>query len=174
MRFIPAASLVRIQSPLPYMQRRRSRFDGVPFLVPLAGISRGCDPTAVFRCGILAVRGVWLMRMWNVDPRLMCRKHLLGEHVEMHMFAGTLAKGVSIKGYLDGGLVEVDRIRIRHDELAAEMERRGYKHSSPLRDDCPSFCAGRVNADENLAELARRCPQCAAAIRAGDSQGGRV
>ncbi len=114
------------------------------------------------------------MRMWNVDPKLMCRKHLLGEHVEMHMFAGTLAKGVSIQGYLDGGLVEVDRIRIRHDELAAEMERRGYRHSSPLRDDCPSFCAGRVNADENLSELARRCPQCAAAIRAGDGQGGAV
>ena len=32
MRFIPAASLVRIQSPLPYMERRRSAFDGVPFL----------------------------------------------------------------------------------------------------------------------------------------------
>ena len=117
---------------------------------------------------------VSLMRMWNVDPRLMCRKHLLGEHVEMHMFAGTLAKGVSIQGYVDGGLVEVDRIRIRHDELAAEMERRGYRHSSPLRDDCPSFCAGRVNAEENLAELARRCPQCAAAIRAGDGHDGAV
>jgi len=120
------------------------------------------------------MRGVWLMRMWNVDPRLMCRRHLLGEHVEMHMFAGTLAKGVSIKGYLDGGLVEVDRIRTRHDELAAEMERRGYKHSSPLRDDCPSFCAGSVSVDESLAELARRCPQCAAAIRAGEGGGGAV
>lgn len=111
------------------------------------------------------------MRMWNVDPRLMCRKHLLGEHVEMHMFAGTLAKGVGIQGYLDRGLVEVDRIRIRHDELAEEMVRRGYKHRSGLRDDCPSFRAGRVNVEENLQELARRCPQCAAAIRASGLAG---
>lgn len=24
--------------------------------------------------------------MWGVDPSAMCRNHLLGEHVEMHMF----------------------------------------------------------------------------------------
>ena len=36
------------------------------------------------------------MRMWNVDPKLMCNKHLLGEHVEMHMFFGTIQKGISM------------------------------------------------------------------------------
>jgi hypothetical protein len=24
--------------------------------------------------------------MWMVDPRIMCRNHLLGEHAEIHMF----------------------------------------------------------------------------------------
>ncbi|MDD2201977.1 MAG: pyrimidine dimer DNA glycosylase/endonuclease V [Firmicutes bacterium] len=103
--------------------------------------------------------------MWNVHPRLMCRKHLLGEHVEMHMFAGTLVRGMSIQGYIDGGLVEVENIRRRHDELAEEMKARGFKHASPLRDDCPTFCAGRVDAKANIIELARRCPECAERIR---------
>jgi hypothetical protein len=30
------------------------------------------------------------MRMWMVPPKVMCRKHLLGEHVEIHMLAGSL------------------------------------------------------------------------------------
>lgn len=104
------------------------------------------------------------MRMWNVDPKLMCRKHLLGEHVEMHMFAGSILKNKSIQGYLDKGLVEVHRIAQRHDELAAEMERRGFRHCSPMIDDCPSFKAGSVDPQANLLELARRCPDCAARI----------
>lgn len=33
------------------------------------------------------------MRMWLVPPSHMCRKHLLGEHVELHMLLGTLKKG---------------------------------------------------------------------------------
>ena len=36
------------------------------------------------------------MRMWLVPPSHMCRKHLLGEHVELHMLLGTLKKGKSI------------------------------------------------------------------------------
>ena len=35
------------------------------------------------------------MRMWNVDVTKMCNKHLLGEHVEMHMFVGIIIKGTS-------------------------------------------------------------------------------
>ena len=30
------------------------------------------------------------MRMWGVDPKQMCRQHLLGEHVELHMQAGAV------------------------------------------------------------------------------------
>jgi hypothetical protein len=68
--------------------------------------------------------------MWLTDPRLMCRKHLLGEHVEIHMFIGTIKAGKNLKGYIDKGLVSVDKIITRHDELVAEMIRRGYKHNS--------------------------------------------
>ena len=99
------------------------------------------------------------MRMWNVPPEVMCQKHLCGEHVEMHMLVGTILKGISIRGYVAGGLVETARIAERHELLSREMTRRGYRHLSPL----PAFstpAAGAVDRAANLVELARRCPAC--------------
>jgi len=28
------------------------------------------------------------MRMWMLNPKALCRKHLMGEHVEIHMLVG--------------------------------------------------------------------------------------
>jgi hypothetical protein len=99
------------------------------------------------------------MRMWKINPELMCNQHLLGEHVECHMFAGTLNKCKSISGYLKKGLVEVHNIRKRHDQLVIEMKKRRFLHNSPL----PEFkCkkAGKVDSKANLVELAKRCRAC--------------
>lgn len=85
----------------------------------------------------------------------------------MHMFLGSLRKGTSLKGYIDGGLVEVSRIAERHDELAAEMVSRGDRHKSPLRPDFPLPRAGRVDVEENLRELSRRCEGCRRRIEEG-------
>lgn len=102
------------------------------------------------------------MRMWGVNPRLLCRKHLLGEHVEMHMFAGTLRAGKSVIGYTSTGLVNLNKLRERHDELAEEMECRGYDHQSPLPSfPLPKGDKGFVNEVENLKDLANRCKECA-------------
>lgn len=51
------------------------------------------------------------MRMWMVDVKCLCRKHLLGEHSETHMFTGTIKKGTSILGYLKNGLLETHNIK---------------------------------------------------------------
>ena len=99
------------------------------------------------------------MRMWGVDPTKLCRKHLLGEHVEMHMFSGCLRRGLSVKGYVDQGLVEIHKVRERHDLLAAEMVRRGYRHVSPLL-PFPIHQAGTVDVEANERELKRRCDEC--------------
>ena len=99
------------------------------------------------------------MRMWKVNPRLLCNQHLLGEHVELHMFVGCLRRGISLRGYLEGGLVEIHNLRRRHAELAMEMRRRGMRHASPL----PVFhrrIAGRVDIRRTLRDLAARCRQC--------------
>lgn len=99
------------------------------------------------------------MRMWKVDPKIMCNKHLVGEHVEMHMFIGAIKKHKNLKGYLDKGLVEIHNIRNRHEELAQELARRGFKHNSPLP-DCDLENKGFVNIDNNILELHMRCVMC--------------
>ena len=104
------------------------------------------------------------MRMWLVDPRLMCSQHLLGEHVELHMLVGSLNRGKNIAGFLEQGLVELRSIRRRHAELVSEMKRRGYVHQSPLPEFRPRR-AGSVDTIANLKELARRCVNCRALIR---------
>lgn len=100
------------------------------------------------------------MRMWMVDPKKMCRKHLLGEHVEIHMMVGTLLKGRSIEGFLERGLLEPQSARKRHDALAAEMQARGYAHRSPLPQFPRYRCLVRVELERSKTELAARCPDC--------------
>ena len=103
------------------------------------------------------------MRMWGVEPALLCRKHLLGEHVEMHMFVGSIRKGNSINGYVSSGLVHVPSIASRHDALASELTRRGMSHRSPLLPfESPDI--GGIDVWANLAELCQRCPDCCEVI----------
>jgi hypothetical protein len=97
--------------------------------------------------------------MWLVDPKIMCRKHLLGEHVELHMFVGTIKKGTSIKGYVDNHLVDTSLIKQRHEELVKEMERRGYKHKTPL-EYVDSFNVGKIDPEVSKAILLSRCIEC--------------
>ena len=105
------------------------------------------------------------MRMWNVPVEQMCRKHLMGEHVETHMFVGTMNAGKSIQGYVANGLIEVDTLLDRHEQLAKEIERRGYNHSSPLFINALVMETyrglGVVDSQNSLDELARRCGDCA-------------
>ena len=109
------------------------------------------------------------MRMWEVEPRVLCRNHLLGEHYEMHMFTGTLAKGKSVAGYVRTGLVIVNKIEERHNDLAVEMESRGYRHSwdKPLRgyelseETLTKYRLSQsFNHEKSLQELLSRCPVC--------------
>lgn len=99
------------------------------------------------------------MRMWKVDPKKMCRQHLLGEHVECHMFVGTILKRVSLDGYIKNGLVEIHNLKSRHQELVNEMISRGYNHNSPLP-EFESFESGHVDSEKNLRILKEKCIYC--------------
>lgn len=107
------------------------------------------------------------MRMWMVEPKIMCMKHLLGEHVELHMFHGTLKKGGNINGYVLKGLVEPFSIPRRHIELVREMERRGYKHKTALEMESNTleylsnqYKTAKVNVETSRKELVTRCLEC--------------
>lgn len=100
------------------------------------------------------------MRQWNIDPTLMCRKHLLGEHVEMHMAKGSIEKNKSLNGFIKNGLLNVGTIKLRHDILADEIKRRGYNHMSIMltfNEGHPTFV---VDNAKNKLELCNRCPDC--------------
>lgn len=104
------------------------------------------------------------MRMWMTQPRTMCDQHLLGEHVELHMFVGTIRQGKSLQGYIDKKLVKVSNIVRRHTELTHEMRLRGMKHNTPIF--VPSYNGpdGELDVEANWQELYRRCEKCRALI----------
>ena len=87
------------------------------------------------------------MRIWDVDPALLCRRHLLGEHRELHGLWNILVHGK--RGYSfhpetqrwQGKLAALHR---RHERLVTEMLRRGYRHESPLPAD---LATGAIDQD---------------------------
>jgi len=77
------------------------------------------------------------MRVWDIDVKKLCRKHLLGEHRELHGLWNILTKHGGKGGYSQHP--ETKRwvgktlaLYYRHEALVKEMERRGYNHRSPL------------------------------------------
>ena len=105
------------------------------------------------------------MRQWLCDPSIMCTKHLLGEHVEHHMFIGTINKGTSIQGYLDKNLLEIPTLLARHEELVNEMVRRGMNHNSPLPEICLDNISSNqlsvsIDKESALNDLLSRCDKC--------------
>lgn len=100
-----------------------------------------------------------------VDPRIMCRQHILGEHLELHMLAGHLAHERRIGGYVEINAVEPKSIGIRHDVLVAEFRRRGYAHNVPLTIPSLDYLLeehknAKVDQVLALRELLRRCYKC--------------
>lgn len=105
------------------------------------------------------------MRMWMVDPELLCDQHLLGEHVECHMLAGTLTRCRSIDGFIAKGLLEPASLAERHSRLAEEMTARGFAHRSPLPDVDLDYLPAkardcRVDVERSLEDLVERCEAC--------------
>lgn len=75
------------------------------------------------------------MRIWDLHPKYLCRKHLLAEHRELHAIWNILTKGKS--GYSHHPEVlrwkgKLKALYLRHEKLVKEFKRRGYSHNSPL------------------------------------------
>lgn len=104
------------------------------------------------------------MRMWMVDPRILCTKHLLGEHVEIHMFVGHINAGKRLGRYIDNNCVEPKSLVSRHRELANEMRRRGMNHDSDLEDIIEPVSSvdneAIIDREISLYELLARCKEC--------------
>jgi hypothetical protein len=104
-----------------------------------------------------------------VNPKILCTKHLLGIHVELHMIVGTLQKKKKIDGYIQNNLIEPLSIITHHSEIVQEMNRRGMNHQSPLPETEISRLTYyldntirnyKIDKESSLIELLRRCPIC--------------
>jgi len=100
------------------------------------------------------------MRMWMVDPKIMCKNHLLGEHNEIHKHRHSFVKKYNLSGRK--GQIEPASMKARHDELAKEMLLRGWNHNSEYSQPDTSHLPKDfiVDVKESLKLLINRCPKC--------------
>ena len=113
------------------------------------------------------VCGVLRMRMWMIDPTLLCRKHLLGEHGELHKFIPSFRKQYSVTNRVSPVVqIELSSYQQRHDEIADEMLKRGMNHKSPLP-ELPDFSYlpeehfnAKVDKEVSIKDLKERCEDC--------------
>ena len=110
------------------------------------------------------------MRIWDVGPDRLCRAHLLGEHRELHAVWAVLTLGR--RGYARHPEVRrwegrLAALHARHEALVSEMQRRGYRHASPLDARLATGSATQdrwlASPEEQLALLAGKGCGCATA-----------
>jgi len=75
------------------------------------------------------------MRIWDIEPKSICNKHLLGEHRELHAIWSILTNDK--KGYIYHPEVlrwkgKLRALYLRHELEVEEMKHRGFAHYSPL------------------------------------------
>lgn len=77
------------------------------------------------------------MRIWDIHPKHLCRKHLLAEHRELHGLWNILTKHKGKGGYSHHPetlrwVGKQKALYLRHEALVQEFFHRGYKHHTPL------------------------------------------
>jgi len=77
------------------------------------------------------------MRVWDIEPKYLCRQHLLGEHRELHGLWNILTKHKAKGGYARHPetlrwVGKAGALYARHEALVKEFMRRGYSHHTPL------------------------------------------
>lgn len=87
------------------------------------------------------------MRVWDIHPKHLCRKHLLAEHRELHGLWNILTIHKGKGGYSRHPetlrwVGKTFALFKRHEALVKEFKRRGYEHHSPLE---KKFAKGSKN-----------------------------
>lgn len=81
-----------------------------------------------------------IMRIWDIPPERLCRKHLLAEHRELHGLWNILTKHGSKGGYSHHPetlrwVGKNKALYLRHESLVREFEKRGFKHQTTLEEE---------------------------------------
>lgn len=92
------------------------------------------------------------MRIWDINPKYLCRQHLLAEHRELH----GLWNIITIHKCKGGYSCHPETLRWvgkqkalyhRHQALVKEFTSRGYQHHSPLN---KRYAVGKATQTELL------------------------
>ena len=109
--------------------------------------------------------------MWGINPKLLCRQHLLGEHNEIHKHRHNFVKKHSIAKRISPVVqIEPENMKARHDALVVEMIARGYNHNSPYEQPDlshlkPEERYAKINLSTSVSDLMQRCPECAKRLK---------
>jgi hypothetical protein len=100
-----------------------------------------------------------VVRIWDLEPRQLCDRHLLGEHRELHAVWSILTNGKC--GYANHPETNRWRGRLaalyaRHQAEVEEMRRRGFAHRSPLESELATGESRRPDPIDPLAVQRRR------------------
>jgi hypothetical protein len=100
-----------------------------------------------------------LVRIWCVPVSELDRQHLLGEHAELHCIVGVLLG--KYKAYRNHPETlrfkdHINQLFSRHEEQVNEMQKRGYKHNSPLPTGNQSYAYTKEEYQRDLLELLKR------------------
>lgn len=104
------------------------------------------------------------MRIWDIHPSFLCRKHLLGEHRELHGLWNILLsdkRGYSFHPETKRWVGKTAALFHRHQLLVDEMLKRGYNHQSPLDASLSSGLALQdklIDTVEEQFEILRKKP----------------
>lgn len=103
-----------------------------------------------------------------LPPEWLCRKHLLCEHRDLHRFRYHFTSRYTIEKWR--GQIEPAAMRARHEQLVAEIEARGYQHSTPYRQPAIAHLPDedryqQVDRSKAAAELRVLCEDCRRQMR---------
>lgn len=107
------------------------------------------------------------MRVWDLPPQLLCDRHLVAEHHEIHTIWSVLTRGLKGWSRHPETLRWQGRLRAlyaRHEADVEEMQRRGFRHRSPLDEALAEGEAEQTECvdapEEQMRMLRARCEKC--------------
>ena len=106
------------------------------------------------------------MRMWMLNPKIMCHNHLAGEWRELFTIVDHLQRKRKVDKYITNNCLELQSIQERYVELKKEKKRRKHKKFKQLPLDYDiSYLPQehqeyKVDTEASLKDLLSRCEKC--------------
>ncbi len=102
-----------------------------------------------------------------LPPEMMCIKHIVGEHGEIHKHRHNFVKKHSIKGRIYPVVqIEPKSMKKRHDELVKHLKNHKSPYEMPDLSHLPKgIREAKVNKNISIKDLMSRCPECSKKIK---------